>query len=174
MSLKRVCFDLQCEKGTRWQKDEGFAAIDSQLPIQAHSSVFRVKREHLCSHVIPGSVFSQLEIGFELEGCSFLEQPLLQEVNLKYWYTQMLLKTSNLVLCNSPLLWLYLPCGDHMIKEDSSRFTGDWSERPKPRDKLHQWSGIRNILIHLIYLGKCYLELQLIQDSIKNPEDRDL
>lgn len=54
--------------GTGWWKE--LAPIDSQLPTQAHSSAFRVKREHLYLHVIPGSVF---EIGFELKGCSFLE-----------------------------------------------------------------------------------------------------
>lgn len=47
------------------------AFIDPRLSIQAQNVGFRVKREQLYSHVIPGSIFFLLEISFELEGCFF-------------------------------------------------------------------------------------------------------
>lgn len=73
-----------------------FAPIDPQLSIHAQNGGFRVKREQLSSHVIPGSVFFLLEIGFELEGCFFLEYSA-QEMNLQYRCTQ-IFKTSNVIV----------------------------------------------------------------------------
>lgn len=60
-----------------------FGPIDTQLPIQAPSGGFGIKREHLYPHVILGSIFFLLGIGLELKDAFSWSTPLLQEVDLK-------------------------------------------------------------------------------------------